>query len=139
MTSSFSEELYQALFERAVDGSLVDLWLSTHYDERGNDLDGVITFRERRDVFLWMLTRLLREGALRLVKNGCSLDGTVEEQVQAFGSAWPDSAEAADRATLLADDVAAARGRGVGMNLWFYSDDCPGEALWRQPDGSYCG
>lgn len=80
------------------------------------------TFLARRDAFLWVLERLLREGKLKLAKNGVLLEGTPEELVAKFRQAWPK-------------DEAASGYEDFGW--WFFDDECPGEAVWPQPDGRF--
>lgn len=133
--AGFTDALYSMLCEQEGD-TLAGLWLVTDWDERKQTIPKEIaTFEYRKEVFLWALERLLREGRLKLAKHGKFLEGTVEEQVEAFRRAWPESELDADKRSLLPGDPHI--GSGVGMGLWFFMDDCPAEAAWRQPDGSY--
>ncbi|MGX9867181.1 DUF596 domain-containing protein [Enterobacter mori] len=76
------------------------------------------SFDDRREIFLWALTRLLKEGRLRLAKHGQFLDGTIEEQVELFREALP-------RTEAELDD-----------GIWFFDEECPAGAVWVEPDGS---
>lgn len=118
---------FEEISANAETQALNGIWSQLEYDTRD--------FPERRDLFLWILERLLREGRLKLAKHGRFLEGSVEEQVEAFRKAWPESELDADKRSLLPDDPHI--GSGVGMGLWFFMDDCPGEAVWRLPDGSF--
>lgn len=84
MNSIFSERLYEVAFPKVIDGNLVDFWLATHYDENNNDVEEIIDFSERREIFLWVLERLLREGHIKLHKNGVFLESSIEGQVESF-------------------------------------------------------
>lgn len=73
------------------------------------------SFSDRRDAFLWVLTRLLEEGRIKLIqtKTHHPMGGTIEEQVAAFRRSFPTS--------------------DLNMNggLWFLTDACPGGSAWQ--------
>lgn len=94
----------------------------------------IATFEHRREVFLWVLDRLLRERRLKLAKNGGLLQGTPEELVEMFRKAWPESMLAADRMAFPPDSEYI--GSGEGMGLWFLLDACPANAVWVLEDGT---
>lgn len=74
------------------------------------------SFDDRREIFFWVLTRLLKEGRLRLAKHGQFLDGSIEEQVELFREALP-------RTEAELDDY-----------IWFLDEECPAGAVWVDPD-----
>ena len=74
------------------------------------------SFDDQREIFFWALTRLLKEGRLRLAKHGQFLDGSIEEQVELFREALP-------RTESELDD-----------GLWFFDEECPAGAVWVDPD-----
>lgn len=76
------------------------------------------SFEERKNIFLWVLTRLLKEGRIKLAKHGKFLEGSIEEQVERFRQVFPRTeAEMVD-------------------GIWFFDEICPGGAVWMLEDGS---
>jgi hypothetical protein len=125
MNSIFSEKLFEVTLPKVIEGNLVDFWLATHYDEENRDVEETIKFSDRREIFLWVLERLLREGQIKLHKNGIFLEDTIKDQIDFFRSAWPKS----DRPYPDHPDV--------DFCLWFYDSECPAGVAWRQNDGHY--
>jgi len=93
------------------------------------------TFAERREIFLWILERLLREGRIKLHKKSLFLDTPIEEQLAVFRRAFPESMEDADR--LCTKPGYESPYEGFGMNVWWFMDVCPAGVAWRHADGSY--
>lgn len=122
MTLDQSDEQYQLFIRRSEFGNLVDLWLATHYASDGADIEHSVKFGERRDAFIWVLERLLREGRIKLHKKGKFLESPIEEQIQAFRNAWPVSVEATGY---------------KDFYWWFFDPVCPAGVAWRLPDGTY--
>ncbi|MGA0569789.1 DUF596 domain-containing protein [Variovorax sp. VNK109] len=118
MSFTFNSAISDALFKEYADdstsGSLALLWSNVPYHWS--------TFEEHRDVFLWAFERLLREGRIKLHKNGVFLEGSIEEQVEAFRRAWPASE--------------AASGY-EDFYWWFFDENCPAGVAWRHVDGNY--
>lgn len=92
-------------------------------------------FNERRDLFLWLLNRLLLEGRIKLHAKGNFFDASVDEQVDRFRQAFPQSEEGADRICTMPGHVAPYE--GFGMNVWWFLDVCPAGVAWLQADGGY--
>lgn len=65
----------------------------------------------------WALTRLLKEGRIKLAKHGKFLEGSVDEQVERFRQAFPKTEEEMED------------------GIWFFDESCPG-AVWVLEDGS---
>lgn len=93
------------------------------------------TFIANKVIFLWILERLLREGQIKLHKNGTILRSSISEQVDMFSRAFPESEEDADR--ICTRPGSEAPYKGFGMNVWWFLDVCPAGVAWRQNDGSY--
>jgi len=79
-------------------------------------------FIKSRDAFLWILERLLREGRVKLHKNGIFLKSSIEDQVELFKKSWPESEEASGY---------------EDFYWWFFDPECPAGIAWRKDDGSY--
>ncbi|MCE2859343.1 MAG: DUF596 domain-containing protein [Oxalobacteraceae bacterium] len=122
MNSIFSDKLYEVTFPKVTEGNLVDFWLATHYDEDNKDIEEIINFSDRREIFLWVLERLLREGRVKLHKNGIFLKSSIEDQVELFKKSWPESEEASGY---------------EDFYWWFFDPECPAGIAWRKDDGSY--
>lgn len=91
-------------------------WLWSPAERVGSDFD------EQRELFLWLIERLLREGRIKLHKNGVFLESSIEEQVDLFRRAFP---------------ISEAASGYEDFYWWFFDDECPAGVAWRQPDGGY--
>ena len=80
-------EIDDAIYERTiqeVEGSTADaLWLTTkwHYKE--------LTYEERKQFFLSVMYRLMKEGRLKLAFQNKFLEGTIKEQLALYSERWP--------------------------------------------------
>lgn len=99
------------------DGQAIDgLW---------HRLDMFYEFSERKNMFLHTLKRLLKEGRIKLHKNGIFLESPIEEQIELFRKAWPKS------------DKPYPSHPDADFYLWFFDPECPAGIAWRQKDGHY--
>lgn len=94
-------------------------WVWGPVERIGDDFD------ERRELFLWLLKRLLREGRIKLHKNGVFLESPIDQQIEAFRQAWPSS------------EKPYPSHPDADFYLWFFDPACPAGVAWRQHDGSY--
>ncbi len=120
-----SEERYKLVSQKCQESAIDTLWEifdPSHDLWTGFNGLGFEKFLNRRDVFLWMLERLLREGCIKLHKNGIFLKSSVEDQIKLFKKSWPDSE--------------AASGY-EDFYWWFFDPECPAGIAWRKEDGSY--
>ena len=120
-----SEERYKLVSQKCRESAIDTLWEifnPTHNSWTGFNGLGFEKFLNRRDVFLWMLERLLREGCIKLHKNGVFLKSSVEDQIKLFKKSWPDS------------EVASGY---EDFYWWFFDPECPAGIAWRKEDGSY--
>ncbi|OCG17210.1 DUF596 domain-containing protein [Gilliamella sp. WF3-4] len=81
-------------------------------------------FQERKELFFYFVKRLLKEGRLKLAKNGQLLGGSIDEQVKLFYDAFPKTEDGMFDKQKLMDDY------------WFFDESCPAEAVWVNEDGS---
>ena len=109
------------------DGQAIDgLW---------HRLDMLYDFTERKNTFLCTLERLLKEGRIKLHKNGVFLESSIEDQIETFKQAFPESMKDADRVcTKPSFEVPY---EDFGMNVWWFMDSCPAGIAWQVEDGSY--
>ncbi|MBX9346775.1 MULTISPECIES: DUF596 domain-containing protein [Chromobacterium] len=107
------EELKSEVFEHSLD------WLYSaiqgFFEESG--------CVERKKIFLEVMERLLREGDLKLAKNGVILSFPIEEQIALFNTSWPEN------------DVLIPDCPEMDFYWWFFDESCPGGAVWVMPDG----
>lgn len=89
------------------------------YSEPAEPPPADFTFSDRKKIFLWVLECLLKEGRIKLAKNGKFLEGTVEEQLERFRQALPKTEEEMED------------------GIWFFDESCPGGAVWVLKDGSF--
>ena len=97
MQTNFTDKLYETLIPKIVESDLLDFWLATHFDESGSDIEKNIQFDQRRDIFLWILERLLREKRIKLHKNRLLLEIPIEKQIELFKNVFPKNKKDADR------------------------------------------
>lgn len=109
-----TEERFLEIAWNAETQSLRGIWSQLGYD--------LPEFSERKELFLHVLDRLLREERIKLHKNGVFLQGKIEDQVARFRRAFPQTA--------------AASGY-EDFGWWFFDDDCPAGVAWRTPAGTY--
>ncbi|AHG20602.1 hypothetical protein Z042_13955 [Chania multitudinisentens RB-25] len=114
MIKSISENEYKELAD-AAEGQTLDAVLCYSIPEK---VPADFSFEDRKEIFLWVLTRLLNDGRIKLAKHSKFLEGSVEEQVERFRKALP-------KTEVEMDD-----------GLWFFDDRCPGGAVWILPNGS---
>jgi len=87
------------------------------YSEQEEPPPSDFSFEKRKEVFLWVLTRLLKKGIIKLAKHGKFLEGSVEEQVERFRKVFPQT-------EMEMED-----------GIWFFDEVCPGGAVWVLSDG----
>ncbi|MEQ5056043.1 DUF596 domain-containing protein [Klebsiella michiganensis] len=114
MNNYLSDKEYNELVD-AAEGRMLGTILS--YSVPDNP-PADFSFDDRREIFFWVLTRLLKEGRLRLANHGQFLAGSIDEQVELFRKVFPKT-EAE-----------------VNDGLWFLGEECPAGAVWVEPDGS---
>ena len=122
------ENDYETLTYYADGRNLDTLWDAWQHSEKQ-------TFIQRRDIFLWILERLLKEGRIKLHKNGVFLEGSIEEQIAQFREKFPKAEKDADR--ICTKPGYEVPYEGFGMNLWWFMDICPAGVAWRKGDGQY--
>lgn len=109
-----TDDQFERLAEGTTDMSLLAVWTCLDDYLPGN----FNSFEYRRDAFLWVLERLLKEDRIKLVKDGTELNDTPEALVELFRKAWPESEN------VYPDSPDAYFG------LWFFDDDCPAGVMW---------
>jgi hypothetical protein len=120
-----SEEQSELVFRKCQESTIDTLWEifnPSHNLWTGFDRLGFDKFLNRRDIFLWALARLLRDGRIKLHKNGIFLKSSIEDQVELFKKSWPESEEASGY---------------EDFYWWFFDPECPAGIAWRKQDGSY--
>jgi hypothetical protein len=76
---------------------------------------------EVKEMFLALLSDLMKKGELKLATKGKFLEGTIDEQINLFRQAWPDHYDE----NVMEYDI---------DNLWWYSC-APAGAVWIDKDG----
>lgn len=112
MINYLSDKEYNELIDAAGGQMLDGVFCRSEPDDPPADF----SFDDRREIFFWALTRLLKEGRLKLANHGQFLDGTIEEQVELFREALP------------------RREAELNDGLWFLDEECPAGAVWVDPD-----
>jgi len=120
-----SEKQSELVFQKCQESTIDTLWEifnPSHNLWTGFDRLGFDKFLKRRDIFLWVLERLLRDGRIKLQKNGIFLKSSIKDQVELFKKSWPESEEASGY---------------EDFYWWFFDPECPAGIAWRKDDGSY--
>ena len=137
--NNLRSELFDTVYETMDNGALIH---GIDYVE-GHSIAGIWhssnrvgdDFLKRREAFLWILEQLLKQGRIKLHKNGVFLESSIEDQIETFRHAFPESMKDADRVcTKPSYEVPY---EDFGMNVWWFMDSCPAGIAWRQEDGSY--
>lgn len=124
--NNLRSELFDTVYETMDNGALIH---GIDYVE-GHSIAGIWhssnrvgdDFLKRREAFLWILEQLLRQGRIKLHKNGVFLDALIETQIEVLRQAWP----------------ASVKNSGYeDLYWWFFDPECPAGIAWRQEDGSY--
>ena len=125
----------------SIGSPFTDLWYATEYDANNNKIPAEssngynISFEYRRDIFLWVLERLLKEGRIKLHKNGVFLEGSIEEQIEMFKKGFPKNEQDAHWQVFNTNEPQAKL--STAMGLWFFMDSCPAGVAWRDDKGQY--
>ncbi|MGC4394662.1 DUF596 domain-containing protein [Hydrogenophaga sp. T2] len=120
-----TQQLHRLAVEKCNGSSLDALWELLAPLHRGwtNVPQALIgDFESRSQSFFWLLERLLREGHIKLHKNGVFYESPIDEQVEMFRRAFPESEK---------------KSGYEDFYWWFFDDECPAGVAWRQADGSY--
>jgi len=117
---TIDDSVFDGILDGSVGMSLTGLWVNTEYVP-----DWIVPvvyqgFAGHVQLFFYCLRRMLLERRLLLQKNGIILSGSVDDQINLFKAVFPASE----------DDVNLG-----GGGVWFYSEECPGEAVWVMIDG----
>lgn len=115
MIHELSEMEYKELAD-AAEGQTLDAVLCYAVPDNCPDC---FSFIDRREIFLWVLKRLLTDGRIKLAKHGVFLDGSIEEQLERFRQAFPHTEDE------------------IEDGIWFFDENCPGGAVWVLEDGSF--
>lgn len=103
-----SDKRCRFIFRHAKGMALDAVWL---YLEDDSD-----SYEDRKENFLWVLKRMVSEGAIKFAKNGISIAGG--DAVEMLKDAFPEDDES------------------VNNGVWFFTDLCPAGIGWIMPDGS---
>ena len=87
------DEVYEELYECSSGMSASALW-----GEVVIYLGETSPYEERKQFFLSVMYRLMKEGRLKLAFQGKFLEGTIEEQVALYSERWPKNEAELDEA-----------------------------------------
>jgi len=113
MIGRLSDDEYNELAD-AAEGQTLDAVLCYSIPE---SFPPEFSFSDRREIFLWVLERLLNDGKIKLAKHGKFLEGSIDEQVERFRKVFPQT-------EMEMED-----------GIWFFDEVCPGGAVWVLSDG----
>ncbi|WP_081302269.1 RHS repeat-associated core domain-containing protein [Gilliamella sp. Nev3-1] len=79
------KKIYNSILESAFGYSMGTMW--QHLDNYTKDIK--IPYEIRKDLFFRILEKLIKDGHIRLARNGIFLSGTIEEQINSIKNIWP--------------------------------------------------
>ncbi|MBB1630557.1 DUF596 domain-containing protein [Cupriavidus sp. UME77] len=94
--------------------ALDSVWLCVQQDYGDFDV--------AREAFLWLLERFLENGIIKMGKRGLVSEDDEKKIVRRFRESFPTSEAELENNT--------------GLAIWFFSDDCPGGAIWMDDVGN---
>jgi len=107
---------YELAYTKCVGAAIDAIWHMLNQSRNSwtgfKDL-GLDDFLKRREAFLWILHVLLKEGRIKLHKNGVFLESSIEDQIETFRHAWPNS------------DKPYPNHPDADFYLWFFDSKCP--------------
>ncbi|MGO4154831.1 DUF596 domain-containing protein [Cupriavidus sp. YAF13] len=104
----FEDERRQEIADLTEGMALDAVWLCVRQDYGD--------FNVAREAFLWLLEKFLENGIVKLGKKDRILEGDSNKIVRRFRESFPTSEAELEKNT--------------GLAIWFFSDDCPGGAVW---------
>ncbi|HJV72860.1 MAG TPA: DUF596 domain-containing protein [Noviherbaspirillum sp.] len=105
-----SEERYKFISDHVRGMALDAVWLYLEDDSQ--------SYQERKESFLWFLTKMINGGLISLAKGGVVIDKSVEDVLTEFKESFPKSDE------------------DINNGIWFFTESCPAGIGWVMPDGS---
>ncbi|WP_254444091.1 DUF596 domain-containing protein [Klebsiella oxytoca] len=113
------DELYKERLD-TLEGMAIDaLWGVSCPNEDIYNME--FPFEKQKAYFLLFLMYFLESGKIKLGKHGQFLEGTIEEQINRYRAAFPETEEEWVRRN---------------EEIWFYEEDCPGGIVWIGDDDS---
>ena len=92
-TFKFTNEEWEKIISAIEGSSAAALW-----DEANdNDLVRNASYEDRKQFFLSVMYRLMKEGRLKLGNKSKFLEGTIEEQVEQYSDQWPKDESMLDK------------------------------------------
>ncbi|QNK34199.1 DUF596 domain-containing protein [Serratia sp. JUb9] len=113
----YSDEEYR-LFSSELEGASIGTVWSAMIPENFNREN--LTYEEKKLLFFEIVLRLMQDNKIKLGKCGEFLNGSAEELIAQYKSAFPKT-----------EDEWKAKHEDV----WFYEDDCPGGIVWLHENG----
>jgi hypothetical protein len=120
-----NETQYELTYTKCIGAAIDTIWRMLnpiHNSWTGFEGLGFEDFIKRREAFLWILQVLLKEGRIKLHRNGIFLESSIKDQINLFRKAWPSSIKASGY---------------EDFYWWFFDPECPAGIAWRREDGSY--
>ena len=82
-----------------------------------------VSYEERKQFYLSIMYRLMKEGRLKMASRGVFWEGTIEEQLQRYSDRWPKDESRLDKADFQMIEVDGALYYWAeGGFVWVYED-----------------
>ncbi|CAH6255946.1 Uncharacterized protein conserved in bacteria [Klebsiella variicola] len=114
-----TEEQYQDRKDLLRGASTTMLW--KNIDPESVDGAYKLTYEEEKALYIWFISRLLKDGDIKLARHGKFLSGSIEKQIEVFEMAFPKTE----------DDMDCDAFEG----FWFLSENCPAGIVWIYENG----
>ncbi|MDC9604589.1 DUF596 domain-containing protein [Xenorhabdus griffiniae] len=135
-----SENEYEQIIMLSEGNSLETLFRYSRPYPTSIEIPPYFTFEHRKEIFFWLLERLMKEEHLKLGKKGKFLEGTIEEQIDLFRKTLPTPKyhypfwdQPQNVIENLLPNLTSEEPREIPD--WFDSDECPATAVWIYPNG----
>ncbi|PHM45616.1 DUF596 domain-containing protein [Xenorhabdus miraniensis] len=135
-----SENEYEQIIMLSEGNSLETLFRYSRPYPTSIEIPPSFTFEHRKEIFFWLLERLMKDGHLNLGKKGKLLEGTIEEQIDLFRKTLPTPRYHYpfwDQPQNIIENLLPNLTSEEPYEIpdWFNGDECPATAVWVYPNG----
>lgn len=114
-----TEQKYQNRKDLLRGASTTMIW--KNIDPESVDGAYKLTYQEEKALYIWFISRLLKDGDIKLARHGKFLPGGIKKQIEVFEMAFPETE----------DDMNCDAFDGY----WFLSENCPAGIVWIYENG----
>ncbi|AJZ89597.1 hypothetical protein VW41_11415 [Klebsiella michiganensis] len=113
----YNDEEYKLFSEELEGCSIGTVWSAMRADNFNME---TMNHDEKSAYFFELLKRLMEEGKIKFGKHGEFLQGSIEDQIALFKTAFPKTEN---------------EWKAKIEDIWFYEEECPGGIVWIHENG----